>query len=501
MTEEIKEQIIINSKEKEKNEENKENLIKKTKNDKNSENFQESETSLTNSMKMEISRLKENLSKSQLKVNELLEENNRLKVMQLDNGKKLLIKGDIINSNKAEINRLQQRNSTLETENDSHNKNIQELNYKIIELEQKLESNDKLNQIIQKLKDNTEDKTKEKEYVLELNELYNRINEIEIKNAKLIFDNKNLSNKLEFQNKEQKTDIEIIESINKKKVENLEKTILNLTNTINELINEKKGPKEINYNNSIEKEMYKNISELEQKIRNYDNDNYNLKKKNQKLINENEELKIILKGKENIVDKLQENINIIENDFKQKLSELNIDFKSPNIVNKKEELPDVNNIINDNQTIENLINEQKRLTEENEVLKNNYEQMTMGINEANELFLNKQKEYENMINYQNEKLKEYKFKISLLKIKIKELHSEIGFLQDKQLKRNINNNGNKFYQPLNENFFSTLEKEQQSIEFNFTPEQIKIMNSYNTPPNNLDANINYQINNLNAEEK
>ena len=155
-----------------------------------------------------------------------------------------------------------------------------------------------------------------------------------------------------------------------------------------------------------------------------------------------------------------------------------------------------NNNINNNENIENLINDQKRLIEENEVLKNNYEQMTLDINEANELFVNKQKEYENIISQQNEKLKEYKFKISLLKIKINELHSEIDFLKDKKIK-----NQNNFNPNMNDNIFSTIEKEQNSIDFNFTPEQIKLINSYNTPSNNPNGNLNFKINNFNVNDK
>ena len=148
--------------------------------------------------------------------------------------------------------------------------------------------------------------------------------------------------------------------------------------------------------------------------------------------------------------------------------------------------------MNYNENIDDLINEQKRLAEENDILKNNYEQMTRGINEANELFVTKQKEYENMINYQNEKLKEYKFKISLLKIKINELYSEIKFLKDKK-----NRGQNNFYQPVNDNNLSTIEKEQHSIlDFNFTPEQVKLMNNYNTP-----INLNYKLNNVKSNNK
>ena len=101
---------------------------------------------------------------------------------------------------------------------------------------------------------------------------------------------------------------------------------------------------------------------------------------------------------------MQSNINKIENEFKQKLSELNpSNIRSPS---------DNAYINNNNENIEQILNEQKRLIEENEILKNNYEQINQDINEANILFINKQKEYENKIKAQTEKLKEYKFKIS-----------------------------------------------------------------------------------------
>ena len=491
----LNENNILNKDKEEENQNKNEGSSQKVQNEEQNENFQDLEKTLINSMKLEIIRIKENLSQSQTKVNELFQENNRLKLLQLENSKKLSIKEDIINSNKIEINRLQSKNNTLESENEEKKNLIQELNYKIIELTQKIESFESINKINEKLKGNEPDNI-QKDYLVEINKLYNKINEIEIRNGKLIFDNKNLKNKLETLKNDKKNEIEILELLNKKKIENLEKNILNLNNTINELINEnKKQPKEINYY-QIQNEVYQNFSELEKKIRKYDNDNFLLKKENQNLKNENEELKIIINGKENIIEKLQLNISKMENDFKIKISELNSNFKSPINNNIKSNLVDANINENNNENVENLLNEQKRLMEENEILKNNYEQMTVGINEANELFVNKQKEYENVINYQNEKLKEYKFKISLLKIKINELHSEMEFLRDKNIK-----NQNNFYQNINDNILSTIDKEQNSIDFNFTPEQIKLINSYNTPLNNPKANLNFQMNNINANDK
>lgn len=194
---------------------------------------------------------------------------------------------------------------------------------------------------------------------------------------------------------------------------------------------------------------------------------------------------------------MQSNISKIENEFKAKLIEINSKYNlSANSSNQNNNIEKVENDINDNnnlnnnENIEKMMEEQRRLIEENAMLKGNYEQMMQGIDEANALFLNKQNEYENIINVQNEKLKEYKYKISLLKIKINELHSEIGFLQEKEIK-----NQNNFFQPVNDNLISNIDKERQSLDFNFTPDQIKFANNYGSasgsPDNNQNENANY----------
>ena len=433
------------------------------------ENFPDLEKTIINSVKLEVNQLKENLSKCQKKADDLLQENNKLKIEQIENSKKISMGENIINSNKIEINQLQTKNSNLESENEEKKNIIQELNYKIIELSQKIESYESINKIDQKIK-NEEIKIGDKDYLLEINGLYNKINEIEIKNSKLKFDNKNLLAKIELQKNDIKNEMEIMELLHKKKIENLEKNIMNLNDTINELIIKKrKQPKEFN-SFGIQKEIYNNFTELEQKIRIYDNDNFILNKEIQKIKNENEELKIIINGKNNIIDKLQTNINKMEKEFMIKLSEIRANYNS---LNNNNDMIGNNKNQYSKKEIEKIMNEREKLMEENIYLKENYEQMTVGINEANELFLNKQKEYENLINSQNEKLKEYKFKISLLKIKINELYSEINFLKERQ----INNHYN-FIQPMNDNITSKNDIEQQFLDLNYTPELNKKINSY-----------------------
>ena len=360
-----------------------------------------------NLMSSEIEQLKEALIKANEKINIFIEENNKLKIIQGENMKELSIKEGIIDSNKKEISRLLSKITSYENEEEINKKTIKDLNYKIIEINQQIESKETINKITQKIK-NEKPEDLEHNYLIEINELNNKINEIEINNSKLKFDNENLLNKIDIITKEKKTELEIMESLYIKKNEILEKEIERLNEMINDLLNEKqKEHIDIFDYKNIQNDIYKCFIELEEKMKKLNNVNFLIKKENQKLKNENEELSIIINGKETIIEKLQSNINKIENDFKQRLSE--------------------GNIINNNESIEQLLNEQKRLTEENDILRNNYEQMTQGINEANELFVSKQKEYENIINAQMEKLKEYKFKISVLKIKVNELHSEIEF--------------------------------------------------------------------------
>ena len=400
-----------------------------------------------NLMSSEIEQLKEALIKANEKINIFIEENNKLKIIQGENMKELSIKEGIIDSNKKEISRLLSKITSYENEEEINKKTIKDLNYKIIEINQQIESKETINKITQKIK-NEKPEDLEHNYLIEINELNNKINEIEINNSKLKFDNENLLNKIDIITKEKKTELEIMESLYIKKNEILEKEIERLNEMINDLLNEKqKEHIDIFDYKNIQNDIYKCFIELEEKMKKLNNVNFLIKKENQKLKNENEELSIIINGKETIIEKLQSNINKIENDFKQRLSE--------------------GNIINNNENIEQLLNEQKRLTEENDILKNNYEQMTQGINEANELFVSKQKEYENIINAQMEKLKEYKFKISVLKIKVNELHSEIEFLQEKQIKTPIN-------------YLSTIEKDKNSLDSNYTPEQMKITGADNT---------------------
>ena len=120
-------------------------------NDEN-ENYIETGNNLINPMISEIEQLKEALVQANDKINVLVEENNKLKSSQVDTIKQLSIKDSIIDSNKQEISRLLTKKSAFETEDENNKKTIKELNYKIIELNQKIESNETMNKISKKKK-------------------------------------------------------------------------------------------------------------------------------------------------------------------------------------------------------------------------------------------------------------------------------------------------------------------------------------------------------------
>ena len=66
--------------------------------------------------------------------------------------------------------------------------------------------------------------------------------------------------------------------------------------------------------------------------------------------------------------------------------------------------------------------------------------MTKKINEAIKIYFKIQANYDNNIKIRDNKLKEYKTKIFLLKKKINELYEEINIL--KNIKSNLDNNNN-----------------------------------------------------------
>ena len=223
---------------------------------------------------------------------------------------------------------------------------------------------------------------------------------------------------------------------------------------------------------------------MENKLNNYDKENGELRQENQNIKNELDELKLIAESKEKIIQKLQNDFEMMEKEYNNNSLPNNFQKININEVNHN----DYNEYINE------LINKQNMLERENNNLRNGLKQMTQNINEANEIYFKRKANYDNNIKIRDDKLKEYKTKISILKMKINELYKEINIL--KSNKGDIDNNLNSFLSKNNNDMINNQFKVDQNKLLSNTP-KIKrkdIPFELNLENNQFD-NINSQMDN------
>ena len=350
---------------------------------------------------------------------------------------------------------------------------IKELNYKIIELNQNMISKEKMNQFNNKIKNiiesetnNEEINTNENNLIInekigvEITKLNNSIDELEIKNNKLTFENKALNNKILAMISDKNDEINIYKSIYQTQINNLNKIISYLDSRISEAFSDKNTNKAYNkVNNLISGEIIEKFNILESKLNSYDKENSELRKENQNIKIELDELKLVNKSKEKIIEKLQADFGMMENEYRNNI---------PNNLNQMGNMK--NDEINSEeyaQYINELTNKQKALEKENYNLKNGLKQMTKNINEANDIYFKRKTQYDNNIKIRDNKLREYKNKISILKMKINELHQEIRVLKNNQagnynqtsfLSQNNNDMNNNQFQNENMNLINHTPK-------------------------------------------
>ena len=323
-------------------------------------------------------------------------------------------------SNENKVEKINKKLDLIKVRNDILTKNLKDkeqeildLNNIILEYKQKIESNEQSSNFINEIKKNIRDENAAKQiekYEIELNKIKNKLDESEIKNKKLLFENNILADKIKNIELDKNEEIRINESLHQKQIDNYNKNISELNEKIKELIQEK----ETNKNENINKDEYINkkdiINELnkkQDKIRQLDEDNFKLKKEMQQMINKNDELTIIIKNKDLIIEKLETEIE-------------KFDFQEKNKNGKENEL---NNEKYKN--IEENLEKIEILEKENEELRLGLQNMTEGVNKANELYNEKLNSFHNELLLKNNKLNEYKNKISILKSKINELSNEL----------------------------------------------------------------------------
>ena len=433
-------------------------------------------------LNLQIKQLQELLDNKNKEFDNLNNENNKLKLLLIQGQKKLIDRENNLHSVNIIKKDLEEKINKYKLESENMQSKIKDLNYKIIELNQNIISKENLSQFNNKIKNvlseekantnkniNNEEKINtiiNEKYEIELKRLNNLIDELEIKNNRLNFDNKALNNKIDNITKDKNYEMNIYKTIYQNQINNLNKIIINLNNRISQLLSEKKIINFQGGSNLIKKEILEKFNELENKLNIYDKENCDLRKENQSIKNELEELKLVGDSKEKIIQKLQTDFELMENEYNNNLA----------TTQKIDDNLKINNT-NKSQYINELINKQKNLKKENNDLKYGLKQMTKNINEANKLYFKKKAEYDKTLEVRDNKLKEYRKKISLLKMKINELHQEINFLKENKGDFLNSNNNNIHYSFLTQNNndvntdinkINKIKKEQKKIR-SFTP--------------------------------
>ena len=378
----------------------------------------EQEPCVPQSFQKEINDLKLLIEKKNNEINYINKENEKNTKLLLEKEKEIMNSQNKIETVTNEISKLKNKNENLVKEVNNKEDQIKELNYTLMEYKQKIISNEETDKFINKLKDsfvesnNDMNKTIEN-FENEINILKNKLNESEIKNSKLTFDNNILSNKIESIYKEKDEQIKVIESLYQKQIDNCNKNISQLNDKLLQSLKEKSNKissDEESFNKRIEQEKKMKLLEVE---------NIKFKKEIEGMMHEKEELKKISLDKDKIIEKLE--VEIEKYDYENNNNNKD-KFK------KEEYEKEINN-----------------LKKENEELKVMFKKMTQGINEANVLYNEKLVNFNKQILLKNNKLLEYKNKISVLKVKINELHEELSLLRGSTTNTTNNVNNNSFF--------------------------------------------------------
>ena len=400
----------------------------------NNKDIESTQEAFIQTLNLQIKQLQELLDSKNKDFDNLNSESNKLKMLLIQEQKQLIDKDNIIHSINLQKKNLEEQLNKKNAESENMKNKIKELNYKLIELNQSLitkeniyQFNNRIKNVLEKKNINNDNQNQNQNdiiitenYEIELKRLSNLVDELEIKNNKLLFDNKALNSKIDTIINDKNSELNLYKYIYQNKINNLNKAISNLNNRISQLLSEQNNQKNVNkYNNLLKKDILQKFNELENKLNGYDKENCALRQENQNIKSELEELKLVTDSKEKIIQKLQSDFEIMENEYNNNL--LTTQKVDENL--KKGDLDKT-------QYINELQSKQEKLNKENKDLKFGLKQMTKNINEANQLYFKKKAEYDKTLSLTDNKLKEYKKKIVLLKMKINELHQEIKLLKE-----------------------------------------------------------------------
>ena len=321
------------------------------------------------------------------------------KMMKLKNNPNYGIIENSIKQGTILLDDVKRKNFNLNKKIKILEKQNQELNYKLIEANQKLKKFQK-NKI-----ENFSNNQNTNSIILNLN---NKIDENEIIISKLKLDKKILENKLSEEKKNHENELNLMLNYKNSELSVYQKAI-------DDFKSQKNNSIYLNNENLINDNNQMNS--LKNKLKSTTTKNKNLEEKIK-------ELKQNLLEKDDIIDGLNKRVIELEGNLNLKCIE-------------------IQQLSAENETrLSQLINEKNELIKNNEKLSNGLLQFDNKVKEANMIFINKTEFYNKSINIFKNKINEYKNKIALLKNKINELNSII-----EKNKNKVINNQHKLNRP------------------------------------------------------
>ena len=226
--------------------------------DRNNLDIENTQAAFVQTLNLQINQLQKLLEEKNKEFDNLNNENNKLKLLLIQEQKKIIEKDNIIHSLNNNKKGYEDKINRYKTNEENLKNKIKELNYKIIELNQNMISKENMNQFNNKIKNIIESgKNDENNIVIgekigvELTKLYNSIDELEIKNNKLEFENKTLNNKISTMNSDKNDEINTYKSIYQTQINNLNKIISYLDSRISEAFSDKNINRTYNKTNNL----------------------------------------------------------------------------------------------------------------------------------------------------------------------------------------------------------------------------------------------------------
>ena len=440
--------------------ENNQNLISKNNNKKEEEY----------DIKSYIKNLEEQIKYYKLENEKLINFKNYIEKEKLVLNESLELKEITINQQLSLLDNLKKKNDNYEIRIIELEKINQELNYICIELSEK-------NKTLIENQKNSVSNSNNKNTTDQLIKFSNQLENLSIIKSRLEHDNKILVNKINYIQLEHENERNMLKKIHSAEIEKKNKIILNLQEEVSQLNNLNK---ENNSNNYIQ--IINEYSNLEKKTRKISNENFNLKSLTQDLQSKLNIYKETIKRKDNYIKELQNNLRNSEEELKL----ISVENET---INEESKL-----------IIEKINNEKNDLLKQNNDFRNAYEQFNIIINNANNIYIKKIKNFEDLISKKDLKLKEYEKEYNELNEKNNLLNYENEKLKRENNRYEKSKNKHRFQRNkslnLNDSKNMTLNtsSSKKNVFENKTVDSIKENN------NNLNSNISINIYNNNLDD-